>query len=202
MCSEIDRLKKERRLADDFRVLSAGIRLGSENDTQLYFMQQHYKMPTRLLDWTNSPLAALYFASGPKSGNGALYMMDAWKIRGSKGTSRAAVATARSEKLRQAVMRICDDRQNMGGFPDHTFPVRPDHFDKRVGLQKSCFTFHVPECPALTTEHNETLQVSLIPEKNKERIRRELEILGINEFSIFGDLDNLAATLRRAHDCL
>ena len=48
-------------------------------------------------------------------------MMDAWKIRGSKGTSRAAVATARSEKLRQAVMRICDDRQNMGGFPDHTF---------------------------------------------------------------------------------
>jgi hypothetical protein len=54
---EDERLRLERHLAQDFRVMSAGIRRGDESEAELYFLQQHYRMRTRLLDWTNNPLA-------------------------------------------------------------------------------------------------------------------------------------------------
>jgi FRG domain len=51
---EADRLRRERHMAQEFRVESAGLRSGQESDAELYFLQQHYRMSTRLLDWSTS----------------------------------------------------------------------------------------------------------------------------------------------------
>ena len=210
--SEAQRLNHERRLTQDFRVQSAALRTGRETDEELYFLQQHYRMPTRLLDWTTSPLAGLFFAVEKLQGeeaaaepDGVLSMMDASKLQLQNGEPRQAfgtefrgIATARHSVFRKAVRIISQWHQDQ--FPDFIIPVRPHYFDFRVSLQRSCFTFHVPKQPEITLKINKTFTKFLIPGDAKPKIRGELNILGIDAFRIYGDLEHLSETLRLAHE--
>ena len=201
--SEEERLNIERHLTQDFRVQCAGLLSGSKPDTELYFLQQHYKMPTRLLDWTLSPLAALYFAVMQEpDDDAALFMMDAYMLATCQGASGhfQGVATSRSQIFRDALRVIFDWWDPAKHFPAFILPIRPDHFDRRVMLQRGCFTFHVPGRESLSKKENTSLRSFFIPKASKQAIKKELFLLGIDTFSIYGDLESLAERLRFAYN--
>jgi len=191
------RLKLERQLAQDFRVTAAGLLNGTESEAQLYFLQQHYRIPTRLLDWTTSPLHGLYFAA--QSGDdGELYIMDAHGLaEDQKVDSFRGTATERSGILDAALAPIFHGED--ADFPDYILAIRPDQVDRRVTLQRACFTFHVPARPVLTSGQNHTLQRYLVPAAAKQALRNELSLLGIDDFAVFGDLESLSRRLKNAY---
>jgi hypothetical protein len=198
---ETERLELERQLTQDFRVQSAGILTREANEAELYFIQQHYRMPTRLLDWTGSPLAGLYFAAKEEeSSDGVLFMMDAYELARSQNAENfRGVATSRHPTFQRALHRITRWEDSFQ-FPGFILPVRPDHFDRRMALQRSSFTFHVPDRPVLTKVENRTLVSLLIPHEAKGDLINDLFRLGIDEFSIFGDLESLSRRLRDAYN--
>ena len=197
---EIKRLQIERLMNQDFRVQSAALIDGEKNDQELYFLQQHYGLPTRLLDWTTNPLAALFFAvSELTETEAALFMMDAYQlaVQQRTGNEFLGVATSRHPVFMEALKPICE--WSNSPLPEFIIPVRPNHFDRRMTLQRSGHTFHVPKRPELTKRENKTLRKFTTPSGRKGAIARDLTRLGIDAYGVYGDLPNLARTLRQAY---
>ena len=57
-------LNSERRLFTEFRRRGSSMLPSDANFVDAYFLAQHYKLPTRLLDWTENPLACFVFRRG------------------------------------------------------------------------------------------------------------------------------------------
>src|SRR5262249_34854093 len=107
---ESDRLLTEKHLTQDFQIESAGLRSGNDQDAELYFLQQHYGMPTRLLDWTTRPLGALFFAfSKYDERDGAFFAMDAYQLAvhdQNGGVNFRGMATSRYRVFKDAIQPI------------------------------------------------------------------------------------------------
>jgi hypothetical protein len=190
--AESDRFKKEQHLNQDFRDLSAGLRTGRETDADIYFLQQHYRMPTRLLDWTGNPLAGLYFACGGDEGrDGELFLLDAYKL------SPFGIVTSRHPEFKRAIEAIVEWK-DVADLPSSILAVRPDHLDRRIALQRSFFTFHVPNDPVLL-ETRDGLTSFEVNGGMKKATLKELSLIGIDPFSVYGDLENLARHLADAY---
>ena len=190
-------LLKERHLTQDFQALGAPFLRGVERDVDIYFLQQHYRMETRLLDWSLNPLAALFFALDPLDTklDGTFFMLDAYRMAGKRG-----FCTSRADEIRKAMRAIFEwvdvDEGGASPWPDRILAVRPFNIDPRLAAQRGCFTFHPPTHAALDPAH-EALRSFRIPAAAKEGLRRKLDILGFDEFTTYGGLDHLARRLRR-----
>jgi hypothetical protein len=196
--TEAQRLELERHLTQDFQIESAGLLPGQEAREELYFLQQHYGLPTRLLDWTHRPLAALFFATDAASLHGAVFMIDAYDMEPTQKTGVfRGIATSRAPFFRDQINAIYD----WAGTPQYHFivPVRPDHFDRRIAYQQSCFTFHSEHAKILTKNNVARFRKYRIPASAKQPIREELMDLGMDQFAVYGDLPSLALRLKAGY---
>jgi hypothetical protein len=195
---EEKRLFLEREMISQFRIAGAAY-FDPAKFVDVYVVAQHFGMPTRLLDWSTNPLAALFFAcgGGPDS-DGAVYAMDARKIIPPKAKRTS------TERLYQAVMTLRHPfveyavglsfwlpvKENH--YP-HILPVRPDIIPGRIGQQNSCFTLHMHGAPEAT---NDTLITIAIDGTRKSDLLGELHALNVNQFTIYNDLDHLSKEVK------
>ena len=62
-CSAIELATRERRLIDNFRMYASEHCSIGPSDWDLLMIAQHYRLPTRLLDWTSNPYVAFFHAT-------------------------------------------------------------------------------------------------------------------------------------------
>ncbi len=171
-------------------------------------LAQHFGLPTRLLDWTLSPLVAAYFATEPDPHDdarpGAIWVLNPSKLNEMAGQGRGVFCfSMNNEVVKELVEPAFDDACTS---PQKVIAVGPTERDTRLFVQQSVFTLHgdgkslqerraefLPDAE----EQRRLLVCGFILPFSKPELRRDLERLGIHEAALFPDLSNLARFVAR-----
>ena len=157
------------------------------------FLMQHYRLPTRLLDWTESCLVAAFFAATdhPQQ-DGALWALDPM------GLNERQAGTPRLFSPSGAVARplTLPPFQQGAAQTDKTLAFITKEVDVRMLIQQSAFTIHGSIAPLDTLPGFDVFTRKFtVPVAAKMLIRDQLNALGFSPHTLFPDLEHLAGWL-------
>lgn len=137
---------------------------------------RHHGLPTRLLDWTENPLAALFFAVEESSSEDSAV----WCY--------VHVGLGKPKPDMSVTGPLSIDRLTL---------YQPPHLHARIAVQSSLFTAHPADWKAGPDPWSGYLARVTIPVAARSQIRHELFRLGVHRAALFPDLDNAAAHISR-----
>lgn len=191
---------------------------------ELLSLAQHHGVPTRMLDWTLSPLVALYFATR----NEELYDQDSyiWCIDYDKVNKKLPAGFTKHLNLGSANLfsidileQIRKSHENgkldifevLARTEDKSHPYalffEPPSFDYRIINQNACFSItssSTVRLDRILREHYpEAVKVIVIETKGDRRVKRRiadyLHKANITERILFPGLDGIAAGLKQRY---
>ena len=178
------------------------------NDWEMLIAAQHHGVPTRLLDWTYSPLIAAFFATRPAEGRDqdrAIWRLDWQRVHRHFNLPPLALQI-------QDLAAVFGEEQAHALSPTKLFATRghrafacmiePPSLDQRIAAQSATFTLCSTTCHSFDEFLGDqgladTLTKYVIPADELARVRDQLDLVGIDERRLFPDLDGVARTIRR-----
>jgi hypothetical protein len=178
------------------------------SEGELYHIMQHYGLPTRLLDWTEGMLFALFFSvrdipTGDDTHSPCVWMLNPWWLN-EKSAKKRNLFYSHFEKGETDDRRVVSPYFDEKKLPPYPIAVLPPHIDKRIIAQKSVFSIQGRKEDGfsdLCLLHRDAQLAKLCLDGSKiDKFKDQLITLGIAETSVFPDLEGLAREIRLEYD--
>lgn len=173
-----------------------------ENEWEWLFVMQHHGLPTRLLDWTESPLVALYFIVADPSPETIDSAGSLWAML-PLGLNKASRFQPR---FKNDIPGFGDDDHLDSYLPSKLALQQIAHGplaaialrnNPRIQVQQGVFTVsHLELSPLEASKENQYLWRYTIPKEAKPVIKAELDMLNISKLSLFPELANVSEHAR------
>jgi len=160
------------------------------------FLMQHHRAPTRLLDWTESPLTAMYFAVSEALHTGnvaAVWCLDPVALNREANLSfdfEQEIPAFGNDKNLESYLpsRVKDDPTKL-----QPIAIMGPRNTPRMAAQLGTFTInHRLHTPIEQIGKQKHVWRWLVPPTAKSNVMRELSILGVSALTVFPELDRVA----------
>jgi hypothetical protein len=192
-------------LFERFKALAAPlVKREPGNDWEWYFLAQHHGLKTRLLDWTENLLTAIYFAVGDEieawgGASPTVWIMDAGTLNvATCGADKDSVFVLNSERLASYLPEPIEKDPTAAN--EKPIAILAARSNERIVAQQGCFTVHghsMLSLDDLAEQADIRIARLVFDPATIGEVRRELETCGVHAFSLFPDLDHAARHILR-----
>ncbi len=149
---------------------------------------QHYRLPTRLLDWTINPLVALFFATEGK--NIKCHKRKCSACNDIKEHDSAVFIKTGIDTFSSVSLAAKNPNPPKYGGPNDPGFLRPPEIDARITAQSSIFSISSDPFEPI----DEDMKI-IIPSNKREGILKELDGVGVNLRTLLSGLEGVATHL-------
>ncbi len=200
------RIEVERFITNDFYMKAKQIMNNppeKKNYAAWVSIMQHYGLPTRMLDWSQSPLIASFFACETYKEHpeldAAVWVIIPDEFNETQGFGKC-IYPIDAETTQEMLLPAFKHNHHNHELDDRILAVASTENNLRMYSQQSNFTVHnsLKRLEDICDEN--TLYKIVIPNDKKKYFIDSLRVFGITEGSIYPDLDHISRDLKHFYD--
>lgn len=196
------RLKTERSITNDFYIRAKQIMKNppdKHNYASWVSLMQHYGLPTRMLDWSQSPLIAVFFATETYKDtpdmDACVWVLAPVRLNAREGFGDC-IYPIDADTTQELLLPAFKHNHHNPHLEDRILACSSTESNLRMYAQQSNFTVHNSLRKLQDICDDDMLYKIIIPSFRKRYFIESLRVFGITEGSVYPDLDHISNDLK------